>query len=166
MRKALLLASFAFSTLILCAAVSGACSSDTPKIGSGNDSGPPDARLPYPSFRDDVAPIIAASCALTACHGSRESPSGLFLTYDPKQILPELQKTSPTAMGEKFVVPGDPAKSYLVVKLEGRQGDLAAKCPDPDGGPPCGASMPQDTKLPDDKLATIRAWITAGAKDN
>jgi hypothetical protein len=160
-RKASLLA----ATITLTLAAIAACSSDpTPTLGSGtkDGGGAVDARNPYPSFRDDVVPIVQASCALTACHSSKESNLGIFLAYDPAQIFAELQKTSPTATGEKFVVAGDPAKSYLMVKLEGTQASLAAKCT----GGSCGAEMPPGSLLPADKLETVRKWITEGAKDN
>ncbi len=165
MRKAAALASFTLATLIVSAAIV-ACSSDTPTTFGGGKTDAAvveqDARNPYPSFRDDVVPIVQASCSLTACHASKESNLGIFLAYDTAQIYGELQKTSPTAAGEKFVVAGDPAKSYLMVKLEGKQADLAAKC----AAGSCGTEMPPENKLPADKLDTIRKWITAGAKND
>jgi hypothetical protein len=161
-RKASLLAATTTLTFVAIAA----CSSDPPAtIGSGTkDAGGAavDARNPYPSFKDDVVPIVQATCALTACHSSKQSNLGIFLAFDPAQIYGELQKTSPTASGEKFVVPGDPAKSYLMVKLEGKQAALAAKCT----GGSCGAEMPPGSILPADKLETVRKWISEGAKDN
>lgn len=161
MRKATTLA----ATTALTLAAIAACSSDpvsTPFGGNKDAGGAVDARNPYPSFRDDVVPIVQASCALTACHASKESNLGIFLAYDPAQIYSELKKTSPTATGEAFVVPGDPAKSYLMVKLEGKQAALAAKC----AAGSCGAEMPPGSLLPADKLETVRKWITEGAKDN
>lgn len=124
-----------------------------------------DARRPYPSFRDDVVPLVQESCSLTACHASKESNLGIFLAYDSAQIYAELKKTSPTAVGEPFVVAGDPAKSYLMVKLEGKQANLASKCAG-STYPTCGAVMPPDDPLPAAKLETIRKWIVEGAKDN
>lgn len=126
-----------------------------------------DARRPYPSFRDDVIPIVFNSCALPACHSSKESNLGIFLKYDNAQVYAEFQKTSPTAMGEKFVVPGDAAKSYLMVKLEGKQAALNAEC----ANAPlknCGTQMPPtdvETLTPM-QLDTFRKWINEGAKDN
>ena len=160
MRKATLVAAVTAVVLLAIAA----CSSDpAPTIGGGNKDagGAVDARNPYPSFRDDVVPIVQASCALTACHASKESNLGIFLAYDAAQIYAELKKTSPTASGAIFVVPGDPAKSYLMVKLEGKQAALAAKC----ASGSCGAEMPPGSLLPADKLEAVRKWITEGAKD-
>jgi hypothetical protein len=158
-RKALLLPAAATVTLALIAA----CSSDPPTLaGSKDGGGGGDARNPYPSFKDDVVPIVQASCALTACHASKESNLGIFLAYDPAQIFAEFQKTSPTATGAKFVVAGDPAKSYLMLKLEGKQATLAAQC----AAASCGAEMPPGSPLPADKLDAVRKWISEGAKDN
>jgi hypothetical protein len=150
--------------------VVAACSSSTDStLGNGNtkDAGTSavDARRPYPSFRDDVVPLVQESCSLTACHASKESNLGIFLAYDAAQIYAEFKKTSPTAVGEPFVVPGDPTKSYLMVKLEGKQGDDAAKCAG-SAYPTCGVAMPPDAPLPAAKLDTFRKWITEGAKDN
>ncbi|GAC1562797.1 MAG: hypothetical protein NVS3B10_20010 [Polyangiales bacterium] len=120
-----------------------------------------DSRNPYPSFKDDVVPIIQMSCALTACHASKESNLGIFLAYDPVQLYAELQKTSPTSM-TPFVVPGDPSKSYVVLKLEGMQSVEAAKC----ANMTCGTVMPPDAPLPDAKIKVFKDWITAGAKND
>lgn len=141
-----------------------ACSSDpTPTLkGSGDAGTSVDARRPYPSFKDDVVPIVQATCALTACHSSKESNLGIFLAFDAAQIYGELQKTSPTAAGQKFVVPGDPAASYLMVKLNGTQAALAASCPNSS----CGAEMPPGDKLPADKIEAVRKWIADGAKND
>jgi hypothetical protein len=167
------------ASLSSCAAVAGvavvfalvaacASSSDGALVSSNKDggsSGAVDARRPYPSFRDDVVPLVQESCSLTACHASKESNLGIFLAYDPAQIYAEFKKTSPTAMGQAFVVPGDPAKSYLMVKLEGKQADLASKCAT-SAYPTCGVAMPPDNPLKAAQLDTIRKWITDGAKDD
>ena len=165
------------ASLIVCSAILGslvvvvaACSSDpeTSPIKAGKDGSPPpevDARRPYPSFRDDVLPIVRDSCALAACHSSKDSNLGIFLKEDGVQVYAEFQKMSPTAMGQKFVVPMHPETSYLVIKLEGTQDTLAASCTN---APlkTCGVAMPPDAKLTADKIDTFKKWITEGAKDN
>jgi hypothetical protein len=160
--------------VFLSLSVAVACSSTTdPTLGSGTKDGGSsgssgssgaevDARRPYPSFRDDVVPIVQESCALTACHSSKESNLGIFLAYEPAQIYAEFQKTSPTAAGQKFVVPGDITKSYLIVKLEGKQAALASSCPNMS----CGTVMPPDDPLTAAKIDTFKKWITEGAKDD
>ena len=54
-----------------------------------------------------------------------------------------------------LVSPGAPDTSYLVLKLEG-SGPCSVGAREPFGGPP----------LPEADIATIRAWIAAGAPDN
>lgn len=158
--------------VLVCIALVAACSSSSePTLGSGtkdggsSNSAEVDARRPYPSFRDDVVPLVQESCSLTACHASKESNLGILLQYDAAQIYAEFKKTSPTAVGEPFVVAGDPAKSYLMVKLEGKQATLASKCAS-SAYPTCGVAMPPDDPLPAEKLETFRKWIQEGAKDN
>jgi hypothetical protein len=148
-----------------------ACSSDPEPIssnrktdaGANGDAGTSgDGRAePYPSFTDDVLPPIIVSCSLTACHGSKLSNLNIFLPpNDPDALYAELQKTSPTT-GLKFVAPGDPDNSYLMLKIEGKQATLSGKCP----GGDCGTEMPPDTGLlPQEQRDAIRAWIAAGAK--
>ena len=146
-----------------------ACASSTDStLGNGptKDAGTSavDARRPYPSFRDDVVPLVQESCSLTACHASKESNLGIFLAYESAQIYAEFKKKSPTS-GEPFVVAGDATKSYLMVKLEGKQADLASSCA-ASPYPTCGVAMPPEDPLPAAKLDTFRKWITEGAKDN
>jgi hypothetical protein len=164
------------SAFVLSVGLVVACSSESPPtLGNTRDGGsssgtvdpPVDARRPFPSFRDDVAPIMQQTCAIAACHSSKESNLGIFLREDPVQMYAELKKESPTAVGEKFVVPGDPAKSYLMVKLENKQNTLDAKC----ANAPlknCGTIMPPaDFEiLTPAQIDTFRKWITEGAKDN
>jgi|GEM_PF-3168160 len=57
-----------------------------------------------------------------------------------------------TGMGLFRVVPGEPAQSLLMQKLEAVQ--------------PCGDQMPPGKHLPDSQLREIRSWITAGARDD
>jgi len=153
-----------FGSILLalsCSSEDGGVAATTKK-----DSGV-DARRPYPSFQDDVLPIVQKSCALTACHSSKQSNLGIFLTYDGAQVYAELQKTSPTATGQKFVVPGDPTKSYVMTKLDGKQATLASSCT---AIPNCGTEMPPGepagTLLPTEQRETFRKWIAEGAKDN
>jgi hypothetical protein len=133
-------------TLAVCA-----CSSD-PALSSSS-SGTSGSGTSGASFSKDVFPLVVAQCSLTACHGSKQSNLGIFLSNDATQIYSELQKTSPTA-NLPFVVPGDATKSYLMLKIDGKQ------CAT------CGTEMPPDAILPQKDRDTFRAWITAGAKND
>lgn len=99
-------------------------------------------------------PIVRESCALTACHSSESKNLGIFLSNDASQVYSELQKTSAQS-GQKFIVAGDPTKSYIVTKLDDKQ-----KKPDQ------GSQMPPDEMLPAAQRDLFRSWIKAGAKNN
>ncbi len=113
------------------------------------------------SFRRDVAPVLATSCALASCHGGGSRP-------------PVLQRGDSTAMraalvgiasedrpDHAYVQPGAPEQSYLVQKIDGRLVD--AECTEHD----CGAPMPLDNPaLSQDARETIRLWVAQGATDN
>ena len=108
-----------------------------------------------PSFTKDVMPAFETSCTQTACHGSKESNLNIYIPPDPAVAYPELLKTSPTT-GMKFIAPGDPDHSYVVIKIEGKQ-TMGTAMPPPDTGlPPISSTA----------LASLRAWITAGAKND
>ncbi|MDB5214431.1 MAG: hypothetical protein JWO86_2358 [Myxococcaceae bacterium] len=162
-----------FLSLTVVALVSACSSTSDPTLGSsgsttkdgGSSGAVADARNPYPSFKGDVVPIIQQSCSLTACHASKESNLGILLQYDPMQLYTELQKTSPTSK-TAFVVAGDPAASYVILKLEGKQSTLAAKCPSSGQELNCGNVMPPDDPLPAAKIKVFTDWIMAGAKND
>ncbi len=168
MRTASLVVSGSMVVSVSLALLGAACSSTSdPTLGSGTKDGGSsgaavDARNPYPSFKDDVVPLVQQTCALTACHASKESNLGIFLAYDPAQIYAEFKKTSPTAVGAPFVVAGDPESSYVILKLEGKQDTEAAKCP----SMKCGTVMPPDDPLPEAQIKVFRDWIMAGAKND
>ena len=99
------------------------------------------------SYKNDVAPILAANCA--SCHVPGQPgyiASGLDLgSYD------SLMK------GTKFgqvVIPGDPLTSVLVMLIEGRA--------DPSLKMPHGGAKP----LTSDEIKAIRRWVKQGAKNN
>lgn len=126
-----------------------ACSSDT-----GTTSGSSGTTTEEPRFKRDVMPIVRESCALTACHSSESKNLGIYLSNDAAQVYTELQKTSAQS-GQKFVVAGDPTKSYLMTKLDNKQ-----------ASPQQGTQMPPDALLPVGDRDTVRAWIKAGAKND
>ncbi|HEY8075819.1 MAG TPA: hypothetical protein VIF62_16950 [Labilithrix sp.] len=143
---------------VLAAAFILACSSSDSTATTkptGSDGGGDGRTHAYPSFNDDVMPIVILNCSLTACHGSQESNLNIYLPSDPAIVYSEFQKTSPTA-NMKFVTPGDPTKSYVMIKMDGKQ-TMGTEMPpgDPDG-----------TLLPQAQRDTMRAWIMAGAKND
>lgn len=131
--------------------------------GSSRDAGElRTSAAPIVSFQNDVAPVFAASCALSGCHvtpppdpeyGNGQAPADLVLEGNaaygnlvgqPSFERPELLR----------VKPGDPDASYLVMKLRGTPGIVGDRMPF--GGP----------YLSESTIARIVAWIRNGAPRN
>ncbi|MBX3209524.1 MAG: hypothetical protein KF764_31105 [Labilithrix sp.] len=148
--------------------VFAACSDPpAPSSSSGGSSSSGSSGAPV-SFKEDVAPLLATSCALAACHSSKESNLNFYITYEPAQIYAELMKTSPTCETSKFVVPGKPAESMVMLKMDNEQDKLPERCGSarrsemPPGDPPKSGNALLDKEDRD----LVRRWIAQGAKDN
>jgi hypothetical protein len=144
----------------------GGCSSEPNLIDPGSTS-------KTVSFKDDVVPVLRLNCSTTGCHGAKDFNKGIHIPCckdtDNATIYEELKKDSRLGAG-KFVVPGDAAKSFLMMKMDNTQNTIDARCTDPDAVLPpknCGESMPQgDGLLPKADRDLIRKWIDQGAKNN
>jgi len=148
MRTAVLLA---LAVPLLCA-----CPGDGTGLDeNGNPIGPPGSEDGI-TLSGDVQPILTSNCAVANCHAAPDPVLGMNLSAGlsyasivdvPSQEAPALRR----------VRPSKPDSSYLVHKIQGTQGDV--------GG--FGGQMPLGrTPLSADEIATIRAWIAAGAIDN
>lgn len=136
-----------FGPLMACALIC-ACAGN----GQGLDeNGRPVGEGPPPGDDDFTViqnTIFTPVCAV--CHSGAQAPQGLRLdagnSYAMLVDVPSVEV--PTL---RRVAPGDPGRSYLVQKIEGRAavGDAM-----PPGGPPLGASQ----------IDLIRQWIAAGAQ--
>ncbi len=113
-------------------------------------------------FTPDVWPILQANCL--RCHETADgemtpgppSPKpGLVLGADDPAFAYDalINKPAVFAPGLIYVEPGSVATSYLFHKLAGTQASV--------GG--VGGSMPPGGMLVADEMATIEAWIDAGA---
>lgn len=87
-------------------------------------------------FESKVRPLLVEKCH--ECHGAKLAESGLRL--DSRQAL--LRGSDAGAV----VVPGDTANSRLLAVVKHAEG----------------VTMPPDTKLSDDEIAAIEAWVKAG----
>ena len=104
------------------------------------------------SFSKDLMPLFERSCA--SCHkreGGNEKAVKNKVYYEKKEDLLSLVGT--------FIVAGQPDKSGLVKVLDQTTKFGRRKSP----MPPPKAAAP---KWSEAELKKIRAWITAGAKDN
>ncbi len=97
--------------------------------------------LAEPSYYRDIRPILQKNCA--GCHQPSSKASGLDLTTFAAF-------KSGGSRGGAFVA-GQPAESLIIKYLTG-----AMKPVMPLGGAP----------LPPEQIATVREWITAGARDD
>jgi hypothetical protein len=109
---------------------------------------------------DDVTPILEKSCALGGCHLRAPGAGGLVLdrsTAAWRTAVVNVPAQQNPAMA--LVAPGDPDRSWLVVKIFGAF--CNASCDRTLG---CGASMPPGQPLSDTERATIMTWIRDGAQ--
>ncbi|HET7217811.1 MAG TPA: hypothetical protein VFJ02_07170 [Vicinamibacterales bacterium] len=97
----------------------------------------------------------AGRTSCVTCHTDQgRAPAGnLNLRLDPYGAL--VNRPSRQKAGETLVVPGNPDDSYLIKKLEGRDGISGAQMPR--NGPPY---------LTAGQLVVIRRWIEIGAPNN
>jgi hypothetical protein len=114
------------------------------------------------SFRNEVAPVLAGSCATRSCHGGGSLPPVLGRHASAEKLRAALvgvaSEERPT---RTYIAPGAPEASYLLQKVDGHLVD--AECVDHD----CGSPMPMDNpSLSADARAKIRAWVAQGALDN
>jgi mono/diheme cytochrome c family protein len=109
------------------------------------------AKLPLAStktgvtFATDIKPIFDAACV--KCHDSKKPKIAAKLALDT------LDGTLKGSKDGKVVIPGDSAKSDLVLTV--------AHVGDPDTFMPKGKGA---HKLSDEQIGLIRAWIDQGAK--
>ena len=99
------------------------------------------------SYKNDVAPILAANCA--SCHVPGQ-PGYVASGFDLSGYDALMKGTRYGAV----VIPGDPLTSVLVMLIEGRA--------DPSLKMPHGGAKP----LTSDEIKTIRRWVKQGAKNN
>jgi hypothetical protein len=120
--------------------------------GPAADSTSADTRTAA-TFSAGVQPIFTASCAVAACHSGSAPQSGMNLSSGSaySQLVGVASVECSTL---ERVEPGSPDLSYLVQKIEG-----AGSCF-------TGQRMPVGGSLDAAEIATIKGWITAGAKDD
>jgi hypothetical protein len=191
MRTSFLLATAASSAVAL------GCSSGSASSSPGDDGGPTcsedagqtgsctpyvscaDLTTPTVSFSKDVLPVFNNSCGIGGqqCHGDPmvghtgqpylgQSPG----TPDVAAILAGIVG-QPAEEDTQFslVAAGDPAKSYLMHKVDGDACRYAKEC-NATGDPlfkNCGSQMPFNAgSLSLAQRDTIRRWIAQGAKND
>lgn len=105
------------------------------------------------SFADQILPMLEAQCG--GCHMTGDEPGGLALIAD--MARPSLLKASSQQNALPIVAPGDPERSYLILKLEDRHLEAGGQ----------GVRMPFGAPPLDDAfISQLRNWISQGAPDN
>jgi uncharacterized membrane protein len=119
------------AALVLCLAIAPGCAQKQQEV----------------SYENDVAPILAASCA--SCHLPGQ-PGYVASGFD-------LEDYDSLMKGTRYgpvVIPGDPLTSALVMLIEGRA-DPSLKMPHGDARP-----------LTKGEIQAIHLWVEQGAKNN
>jgi hypothetical protein len=106
------------------------------------------------SFASVIQPILTTNCTASGCHAGNMPKEGLDLSSGKAYGALVGVASSQCNNGLKRVLPGDPAKSYLVDKLLGT--NLCS-----------GSQMPKaGTSIPAKDLEAITNWICNGAPNN
>lgn len=125
--------------------------------GGGSSPAPPTGPAPPPSPLQPTLSSIQSQIFVqcTACHTNvgRVPEAGLNLLPGSSHAN-LINVASTTNPGLIRVVPGDPAASLLIRKLEGTPGTLGDRMPQ--GGP----------FLTTDQISIIREWIQLGARND
>ena len=97
-----------------------------------------------------VSEIFAVSCAFSGCHSGGEPAGDLSLEGDFAARIVGVD--SGQRPDFKLVDPGNPDKSYLLIKVRGDDEMVSQQ-------------MPPGNPLPAEQVEIIRAWIASGAKE-
>ena len=132
-------------------AVAG-CIDDAP---GATDAGAMDAG---PPTWDGVRAVMQRSCVFSACHGGRSGYPSLGAAVDYDALVGAVSREVPAL---RLVAPGDPAASWLMIKLDGTMASRTECRADPEA---CGGSMPQGVPvLARAERDLVREWIRLGA---
>ena len=145
------------SPVLICVVLAACFASDSPTDPGGDGGGgPSDTRTikANPSFANDITEIFTRKgCTGSSCHGN--GSGGLMLSTSASANHARLVNVKSLNSGEVYVIPNDAQNSYLVKKLENRQGS---------GN---GSRMPVGGSALDNvDLTNIKNWINAGAQNN
>jgi hypothetical protein len=129
---------------------------------------------PDVSFEKDLMPFFSTTCAFGGCHDGNTRQAGLYLgpnfLDEPADAtaraatLESLLAESTTAPSMRRVVPFEPERSFLMIKVDGCQNVLGLTCGGAVKGKPCGDRMPAlSDELPNEKKSLLARWIARGA---
>ncbi|MDE2807911.1 MAG: hypothetical protein OXN90_05780 [Gemmatimonadota bacterium] len=97
-----------------------------------------------------VSEVFAVSCAFSGCHSGADPAADLSLEGDFAARIVGVD--SGQRPDFKLVDPGNPDKSYLLIKVRGDDEIISQQ-------------MPPGNPLTAEQVEIIRAWIASGAKE-
>ena len=97
-----------------------------------------------------VREVFAVSCTISGCHGGGDPAADLSLEGDFAARIVGVD--SGQRPDFKLVDPGNPNKSYLLIKVRGDDEIVSQQ-------------MPPGSPLSAEQVEIIRAWIASGAKE-
>jgi hypothetical protein len=129
------------------------------------------------SFERDLVPFFSLTCAFGGCHDGLSRLAGLYLgpnftdgeadAATRQAIHDALLSPASTTDDLPRVTPFEPARSFLMLKVQGCQNSVALTCKGAVLGQPCGARMPAvSDPLPAPSRRMIARWIASGAPQN
>ena len=98
----------------------------------------------------EVSEVFAVSCAFSGCHSGGDPAAGLSLEGDFAARIVGVASEQRSDL--KLVDPGNPDKSYLLIKVRGDDEIISQQ-------------MPPGNPLSAEQVEIIRAWIASGAKE-
>lgn len=108
---------------------------------------------PAPTLIDLHTAIFSPTCAASECHVGAEAPEGLDFSIEPDALRARLeQPATQSPSGIPLITPGQPASSYLYLKVFLKT-------------PLIGEQMPPTEPLVECEVDAIRTWIEQGATD-
>jgi len=111
--------------LLALAAVAAAACGTPKRLPLAPDDGGPD---PSATFTRVQGEVFSVSCALAGCHAGAAPQAGMDLSPIAAYAA-TVRADSSQQPGLKRVEPGDPDRSYLVMKLRGDAGIIGARMP-------------------------------------
>ena len=134
------------SLLLVAALLWAGCGGDDSTVGPDDDG---EGALTEATLAQ-VSEVFAMSCAFSGCHSGEEPAAGLSLEGDFAARIVGVASEQRSDL--KLVDPGNPNKSYLLIKVRGDDAIISQQ-------------MPPGNPLSAEQVEIIRAWIASGAKE-
>lgn len=135
------------SLLLTAALLWAGCGGDDSTVGPDGSDG--EGALTEATLAQ-VSEVFAVSCAFSGCHSGGDPAAGLSLEGDFAARIVGVASEQRSDL--KLVDPGNPNKSYLLIKVRGDDEIISQR-------------MPPGNPLSAEQVEIIRAWIASGAKE-